>query len=58
MSTVIQRPAISLNLILVLIALVLFILAECAAQSWLTKGTPAEWFIGGFIAATAAKLPI
>lgn len=56
MSTVIERRPLTLSFLALLIALVLFILAECAAQGWLTKGSPAEWFIGGFIAATVAKL--
>lgn len=50
----IRRPAFFNASIFVLIALVLFILAECAAQAWLTRGTPAEWEIGGFIALTLA----
>ena len=48
----ITRPAYANRGLFILIALVLFILAECAAQAWLTKGTWPEWVTGGFIALT------
>lgn len=33
--------------ILVLLALLCFIAAECVAQAWLTRGTWQEWTAGG-----------
>lgn len=33
--------------LLVLLALLCFVAAECVAQAWLTKGTWQEWTAGG-----------
>lgn len=49
-----QRFAFVTSDFFVLVALVVFILAECSAQGWLTVGTFAEWIAGGFIALTLA----
>ncbi len=49
-------PALSLTLLLILAALVCFGLSEFVLQGWMTKGTAAEWFVGGFIFSTLAKI--
>lgn len=46
----------SLSLLCILIALACFVASECVLQGWLTLGTAAQWFVGGFIASTLAKI--
>ena len=33
--------------VLILLAFLCFVAAECVAQTWLTKGTYPEWIAGG-----------
>lgn len=46
----------SFSLLFLLLALACFVAAECVLQGWLTLGTGAQWFVGGFICSTLAKI--
>jgi hypothetical protein len=53
-----RRVIISPNAIrlLVLLAFLCFVAAECVAQTWLTKGTWQEWTAGGLAFYVLAEL--
>lgn len=56
MNAVQRRLAVTRSLFFVLVAIVLFVLAEFVAQGWLTKGTWQEWVTAGFVSFSVAEV--